>query len=219
MVVTLHGPRYSVYVRIARLTLAEKGVPYDQVEFDVFDPDDIPADYLDLHPFTRVPALEHDGFRLYETQAITRYIDEAFEGPALQPRDPRARARVNQTVALLDNYAYWPWVRTISVQRAEDSRAPNGESGGAPDEKAIAAAVAEAKTGLAALARLHDGQDYLAGAALSLADLHAVPMFDYFLTTGEGQRLLAPHAGLAAWWARMQERPSFHDTRPDSLRG
>ena len=214
MAVILHGPRYSVYVRIARLTLAEKGVPYEQVEFDVFDPEDIPAGYRDLHPFTRVPALEHDGFRLYETQAIARYIDEAFEGPALQPRDPRARARVNQTVALLDNYAYWPWVRTIYVQRAEGSRAHDG----APDEAAIAAAVGEAETGMAALARLHDGQDHLAGPALSLADLHAIPMFDYFLATEEGRRLLAPHAGLAAWWDRMRERPSFHDTRPDSLR-
>lgn len=215
MPVTLHGPRYSVYVRIARLTLAEKGVTHDLAEFDVFDPDDIPAGYRDLHPFTRVPALDHDGFRLYETQAITRYIDEAFAGPALQPSVPKARARVNQTVALLDNYAYWPWVRVIYVQRAEGSQAHDGE----PDEAAISAAVAQAETGLAALARLHDAQAHLAGPDLTLADLHAIPIFDYFLATADGQRLLEPHKDLAAWWARMQDLPAFHDTRPDSLRG
>ena len=52
---------------------------------NVFAPDGIPAWYTDLHPFGRMPAFEHDGFRLFETAAISRYVDEAFAGPALQP--------------------------------------------------------------------------------------------------------------------------------------
>ena len=80
----LHGYRYSVYLRIAAMTLIEKGVAWTHVEVDPFD-EPIPQSYLALNPFGRVPTLVHDGFVLYETTAITRYIDEAFPGPSLQP--------------------------------------------------------------------------------------------------------------------------------------
>src|SRR5215813_12750025 len=92
----LFGAAYSVYVRAARLALEEKRVAYRLVEVDIFAAGGAPADYLERHPFKRIPALEHDGFRLYETGAITRYVDDACAGPSLMPPTPRARARANQ---------------------------------------------------------------------------------------------------------------------------
>jgi len=89
--IVLHGYRYSVYLRIVGMVLVEKGVSYSRVEVNPFALD-MPKQYLDLHPFRRVPTLVHDDFVLYETQAITRYIDEAFAGPAFQPVQPRQRA-------------------------------------------------------------------------------------------------------------------------------
>jgi len=115
MALTLHGYRPSVYTRVARLALTEKGVVYDQAEVNPFAPDP-PAGYLALHPFNRVPTLVHDGFVLYETGAITRYVDRAFAGPALQPADPRALARMDQIIGIVDAYAYWPLVRQVYVQ-------------------------------------------------------------------------------------------------------
>ena len=112
MSLVLHGYRYSVYLRIARLALAEKDVAYDRVEVNPFAPD-VPADYLALHPFGRVPALVHDGFALYETAAITRYIDRAFAGPALQPGTAQELARMDQIIAVVDAYGYWPMVRQV----------------------------------------------------------------------------------------------------------
>src|SRR4051794_14875256 len=94
------GADYSVYVRIVRLALAEKGVDYDLVPLDIFAEGGPPPDYLDRQPFARIPAFEHDGFALYETSAITRYIDEAFDGPALQPTDTIERARCNQLISI-----------------------------------------------------------------------------------------------------------------------
>src|SRR6185436_170699 len=73
----LFGADYSVYVRIVQLTLAAKGVHYDLVPVDIFSADGVPAWYREHHPFGRIPAFEHDGFRLFEATAITRYIDEA----------------------------------------------------------------------------------------------------------------------------------------------
>jgi glutathione S-transferase len=205
----LFGAPYSVYVRIVRLALAEKGVAYRLVEVDVFAPDGPPADYLaQRHPFGRIPAFEHDGFRLYETGAIARYVDEAFAGPKLQPTEPRARARMAQIVSLLDNYAYRTFVWDIFVERV---RAP--AQGRQADEARIAAAVPKAETCLAALAELMADGPYLAGPALSLADLHAVPMLIYFRLAAEGAALLRKVPALAAWLQLMERRPSVHATR------
>lgn len=74
--------------------LAEKGVAYDLEPVDVFAKDGPPQDYMARNPFGRIPAFEHDGFELFETDAIVHYIDEAFPGPGLQPEDIRSRARM-----------------------------------------------------------------------------------------------------------------------------
>src|SRR5690349_13824929 len=78
----LYGAAYNVYVRAVRLALAEKDVPYQMIEVDLGAEEGAPANYLHHHSFMRIPAFEHEGERLYEASAITRYIEEAFDGPA-----------------------------------------------------------------------------------------------------------------------------------------
>jgi glutathione S-transferase len=198
------GAAYSVYVRSVRLALEEKGVTYRLEEVDVFAPGGPPSGYLERHPFGRIPAFEHEGFRLYESGAIGRYVDEAFPGPALQPAEPKPRARMNQILGILDNYAYRTLVWDIFVERV---RAP--AQGRSPDERKIAAALPMADTCLDALAGLMGQRPYLVGHAPTLADLHATPMLAYFRLAPEGAALLKRHAGLEAWWRRMAERSSF----------
>jgi glutathione S-transferase len=112
MTVELYGYKYSVYAWIARLALHEKGVAYGWREVNPFA-EDVPADYLAMHPFKRVPVLVHGNFTVYETSAITRYVDEAFDGPPLQPVEPQQRARQQQIISVIDSYAYWPLVRQV----------------------------------------------------------------------------------------------------------
>jgi glutathione S-transferase len=203
----VYGRPFSVYVRIVRMTLAEKGIAYRLVEIDPFAPGGPPADYLERQPFGRIPAFEHDGFRLYEAGAISRYVDEAFQGPALQPREPKARARMSQAISILDSYAYRTLVWDIFVERV---RAP--QNGRAPDEARIAAALPKAETCLAALERLTDGA-WLAGSDFTLADIHAAPMFAYFRMAPEGLAIMAHHARLERWWRSIAARPSMIATR------
>lgn len=198
----LFGPAYSVYVRIAKIVLEEKGVDHDHVAFDVFNEDDWPADWLERHPFGQVPAFQHGDFRLYETRAVTRYIDEAFDGPALQPADAQGRARVEQAISVLDGHGYRPMVWGIYVERVS-----RGESGGS-DEEVIAEALPQAGACLAALADILGGSDFFGGAGFSLADAHAAPIFDYFVKAPEGRILLETLPALAAWWARVEARAS-----------
>jgi len=198
----LFGPSYSVYVRIVKIVLAEKGIGYDQVEFDVFAHNDWPADWPQRQPFGLVPAFEHDGFRLYETRAITHYVDEAFPGSALQPEGPQERARMEQAISVLDGQGYRPMVWGIYVERV--SRAKTGGS----DEATVTAALPRAERCLAALAEILGTQPYLAGAGFSLADAQAAPIFNYFTKAAEGRELLSAQPALQNWWQNLSARPS-----------
>jgi glutathione S-transferase len=202
------GAPYSVYVRVVRLALEEKGIDYELVPVDIFAADGPPAEHLARHPFGKIPAFEHAGFGLYETGAITRFVDEVFDGPALQPADPRNRARMNQIISILDSYAYRTLVWDIYVERV--SRPASGE---AADEERIAAALPKAEVCLFALSELMDEAPWLAGPTISLADLHAAPMFAAFRLAPEGKRLVGHHDRLGRWWDRVSARPSFLRTQ------
>src|SRR3954451_567518 len=116
MAVELYGYQYSVYSWIARFALEEKGADYRWIEINPFAPD-VPDSYLALHPFKRVPTLVHGNFHIYETGAISRYVDEAFPGPSLQPTDLCHRTRCNQFISIVDGYVYWPLVRQVFSHR------------------------------------------------------------------------------------------------------
>ncbi len=199
----VYGARYSVYVRSVLLALAEKGVAHDVVAVDIFAAGGPPAEHLARHPFGKIPAFEHDGFRLYETTAIARYVDEAFPGPALQPSDVRDRARMMQAIGILDSYAYRAWVWDIYVERV--SRPKRGQ---VSDEAKIAAALPKAETAASALEGILGDHPFLAGDRVSLADLHAAPMLGYVERAPEGAAMIARHVRLAAWWKGLSERRS-----------
>ncbi|TPI39253.1 glutathione S-transferase family protein [Mesorhizobium sp. B3-1-9] len=200
---TLYGADYSVYVRIARMALEEKGIGYELVPLDIFAAEGIPVWYLEHHPFGRIPAFEHDGFHLFETGAIARYVDEAFDGPALQPADVRGRARMGQIIGMLDAYGYRAMVWDVAVERLEKTPA---------NEALIASGLSQAETVLKVLTSLKAKGPWLLGDQLTLADLHAAPIIAYFLKVAEGRDLLARFADIRDWYARIAGRPSFTRT-------
>jgi glutathione S-transferase len=208
MALVLHGYRFSVYLRIARIVLAEKGLPYERVEVNPFAAD-VSKSYLDLHPFNRVPTLVDGDFVLYETNAIARYLDEAFDGPALQPRSPQDRARMAQIVSIIDSYGYVPMVRQVFSQRVFGPA-----TGRAPVEAIIAKGLDSSKRVLGALERLIARDGPIAGENWSLADFHLAPMMAYFATAPEGRDALAAHKRLSAWWSITSRRKSVIETDP-----
>lgn len=208
MTVELYGYQYSVYSWIARLALEEKGADYRWIEVNPFAPD-VPESYLALHPFKRVPTLVHDDFPIYETSAITRYVDEAFPGPGLQPPGPRQRARLNQFLSIIDSYVYWPLVRQVFSHRVFRPRLGR-PSDAAEVQKGLAAAPGV----LAALERLVADTEYLCGDGISLADIHLAPMIGYFAMAEEADALLKTQRKLSHWWTTMSARTAYRATRP-----
>jgi glutathione S-transferase len=173
------------------------------------------AEHLALQPFGRVPVLQHDGFVLYETQAILRYLDRVLPGVALTPTQPQSAARMDQAMNVNDWYLFPGVANIICFHRVVGPRL----MGLTPDEAAIEAAMPKARAVFAELARLLGAQQNFAGETVSLADLLLAPHLDFFSDTPEWAALGAPHANLVAWLARMQARPSMQATTWERVDG
>jgi glutathione S-transferase len=204
----VYGPARSTYVWSARLALAEKGVTHELI--------DVPfgavraEPHLSRQPFAKVPAFEHDGFALYETQAIMRYVDERFAGTPLQPEDVHEWSRMNQIIGIVDAYA-WPSIAgTILFNRVAVPR----RLGGVPDEAAIAGALPRARLCLSEIDRLMEDHRFLTGDHVSLADLMVIPLLYYFSNVPDGQAPMAEHPKLQKWVGHMETRQSFQVTKP-----
>ncbi len=205
----IYGPGFSTYVRSVRLALEEKGVPYHLEEINIMEGAHQSPEHRARHPFAKVPAFEHDGFELYETMAILRYVDDTFDGPSLQPDEPRARARMTQVLSIMTAYAYPSCIGACVVQRLVVPL-----TGGTPDEDVVAEAVPLATTSVEALEALIDGNEFFAGDKLSLADLHVAPVYDYFSQTPEGKTALGGTPNLRRWWDGISQRESVQKTKP-----
>src|SRR4029077_18441486 len=143
----VYGPAASTYVWRARLALSEKGVTHELVDVPFGAPREEP--HRARQPFAKVPAFEHDGFVLYETQAIIRYVDERFAGTPLQPEDVHQWSRMNQIIGIVDAYV-WPSIAgTILLNRVLVPRLLDGP----PDEAAIEAALPRARLCLSEIDR------------------------------------------------------------------
>ena len=206
----VYGAAMSPYVWSVRLALAEKGVAHELVSVE---PSEFRSEpHLSRHPFGRIPAFEHDGFALYETQAIMRYVDEAFAAAALQPIELHPFSRMNQIMGIVDAYLAPSLVGGVLFPRIVAPRV------GLPtDEAKVEASLPQVRLCLGEIARLADGQEFLAGEMLSLADLLAAPPLVYFKKFPEGQTQLSELPALAAWLGRMEERQSLNVTRPPGV--
>ena len=206
----VHGVPGSPYVRAALLTLEEKDAEYELAAMALGTLKQEP--HLSRHPFGRIPAFEHDGWMLYETQAIMRYVDAVAPGPRLQPEEPRAAARMNQLMGITD----WYVMRQVSMPITRN-RVVAPRFNRPVDEDAVAKAIPDARNCVAEIGRLLDGHTWMAGEALSLADLLLAPHLSMFAEAPEGAQILQEHENLRGWLARIEARPSMEATSWDRL--
>jgi glutathione S-transferase len=191
--------------------LKEKGANY---RLQVMSPAEMKtAEHLAMHPFGRIPIFEHGDFRLYETQAIVRYVDEIFANPPLTPGDPQARARMNQVIGVIEWYFFPKAAAPIAFNRIIGPRLLGLPS----DEAAIAEAMPMARTCFAEFDRLLADQPYFSGDSVSLADIILAAQLDLFAECAEGRQLIEETSGLPGWRARMLSRPSFVATQPPQI--
>ncbi|MCZ4279885.1 glutathione S-transferase family protein [Kiloniella laminariae] len=204
----VYGADFSVYVQAVRLTLAEKGIPHRLVPINPFENKGLDPEYLALHPFARVPAFDDGQIQLYESDAIARYIDDAYPGPLLIPPRPEDRARANQLLSILNSYAYPNWIGGLYEEEISKP-----DEGLAPDQATIAAALPLARTALIEIIRLRQETPgaYLAGETPSLPDFFCAPMYHLLMHTPTGKKLLVENPGLQNWWQLLQQRETIRE--------
>ena len=202
--VILHGFPPSTYTWTARLICEEKGVPHDLEAIEFGSPA-----HLALHPYGKIPIMEHGDFRLYETIAIGRYIDAVFDGPALQSSDVKERAEMDKWVNAISDYWYGVFIRKLVFNRlVRPSR-------GLPVvESEVEEAVPLVDGYLALAEEALTKHEFLAGANLTFADLFLAPILFHTAVTEEGKQALAKAPKVSAWLQKMQARPSVAATMP-----
>lgn len=201
---TVHGTPVSTYVRTVRLLLEEAGADYTLQEVGIFNGDNDSAAYRAKNPFGKVPTLEADGTLIYETTAITDYLNTVVADHKFTPSEPMLKARMLQIMSIVDSYLYTPAIGTIVIQRLIVP-----DQGGQPDEAAVKQAIAPAKTALEAIEAIAASNPYLLGRAVTIADFYLAPIFVYLAQTPEFDAVTAATPKLRAWWTQISQRPQL----------
>jgi glutathione S-transferase len=197
----LHYHPLSTFSRRVRIALIEKNIPADLVEVDMVARAHRSPAYLALNPYGRVPTLEEDGFTLYESTAILEYLEATHPQPPLLPEDARARALVSMHMKLCDLQLTRQTGMIIFPKRFLPKERW--------DEKAMAQAKKEIEKHLEILESQLGGKEYLVGDRYTLIEVCYTPFVEFFSLLE-----VTPPPAVAAWTARMLQRPSAQATKP-----
>jgi len=195
--IQLYGHPMSTCTRKVLTVLAETKTPFELQVVDFGKGEHKKPPHLARQPFGQVPAIDDDGFALYESRAIVRYINEKAGG-ALVPEDPKARARMEQWISI-ESANFTPHAMKFIYEHV--FKRPQ-------DAATLEAAGAGLATALGAMdARLAESP-FLAGETFSLADVCFMPYFAYAMGT-PAKDAIAKHPHVLAWWNKVSERPSW----------
>jgi len=206
----------SNWVRAARIACEEKGVAYDLTTNGMTAFMDIKSDkHLALHPFGRIPAMRDGDVVLFETAAISRYVDGMFDGPALVPDDVLESARMEQWISAMIDYVSRPIMGRCVVQYL----LPAITGGGTVDRATIDAAIPDIRNVLAILNRALAKGPFLHGKTPYIDDFILMPMLDALVAVApEGPGLLVQAPNVARQRDAFQARPSYAATMPEMMR-
>lgn len=198
---TIHGRTNSSNVQKVLWALRELDVPFERRDaggaFGVVDT----PEYKAMNPNSRVPTMEEDGFVLWESNAIVRYLAGRHGAGTLCPEDPQVRADADRwmdwqqtTVAPQITPIFWNLVRT-----PEPDRDP--------------AAIEAGRLGMIPLMQIMDrhlsASSFMVGDRLTMADIPLGVMTYRWLTLIDDRPAMA---NLEGWYARICERPAFRTT-------
>ena len=188
----------SLKVRIA---LLEKGLAFESVVIDLTKKEQKDPEYLKIHPFGQVPALDDDGFIVYDSTVINEYLEDEYPHPPLLPANSEDRARARLMEDYRDNRVNPHFVTLIHEYRK-------------PEEERDAALIREAYGNIGAafavVERQLQGREYLAG-SFSLADIAFMP--DIGLLERFDAPLDPDFTNVAAWIQRLRTRSSYSATK------
>lgn len=196
MIKLYHSPP-STNSRKVRIALIEKGLEFERVLIDLSKREQKNPAYLKIHPFGQVPALDDEGFILYDSTVINEYLEDEYPYPSLLPEDSEGRARARLMEDFRDTHFNPRFVEII-----HETRKPEGQR----DPKVIEQAKAEIMKCFDRTEKELEGQEYLAG-TFSLADIAFMANFD--LLERFNIAVDPKYKNTLTWIARLKSRPSY----------
>lgn len=194
------GDIQSTRTRKVLMAARETSTPFRMVNVNLALHEHKRTEHLKVHPFARVPAIDDDGFVLYECRAICRYLNERSRGTLL-PVDVRARGRVEQWASIeSEEFSphVMPHVFTHLLNIPVDGNTLNRS------HKALALTLDVMNTSLE-----HDS--YLSGPDFTLGDLFFMPYMEYALLTPLSS-LIHKHDNVMRWWSNISKRDTWQAT-------
>ena len=204
--IIFYGTPQSTYVRTVRLLLAEAKIDYNLKDVGIFNGDNETEEYLAKNPFGKVPTVQVDGITIYETAAITYYINEGIAGGKFAPPDLLMQTKMRQIMAIIDNYLYPPAVGTIVIQNLIVP-----QQGGDIDREAVEKAIVPTMKALEAIEDLFVGDPFLVGSMISIADFYLIPIFVYLEQTPEFEAVTSHVPKLKKWWDEVKNLSSVKE--------
>ena len=198
----IYGHPLSTCTRKVLTILAEKGVTPDLEIVDFTKGEHKQDTHLAFQPFGQLPAIEDDGFVLYESRAIMRYLDEKLPGTSFTPKDAKKRALMEQWISVeMSNFT--PPAMKVIFQRVFHPM-----FGKSVDEDVVAAGRADVAKVVAVMETQLGKTAYLVGEEPTLADLTFLPYVEYLFAANCGD-LITSSPNVSRWWTAMGNRPSW----------
>ncbi|PKC03019.1 glutathione S-transferase [Rhizophagus irregularis] len=205
MTIQLTGYSISAYCLVLLHVLKELGLSYEFTQPNSFEEIKTPEYLATKHPFGKIPSLNDDGFQIYETRAIARYLVKKYQGTksstVLIPSDVQKAALVEQFISVEISYYTQPLGKLVGQLVFAKRR------GNEPDLKIVNEAREELEKVLDVYEKLLEGKDYLTG-EFSLADLLHIPLTNYAIKAGEND-LWNKRPNVSRWWKNISERESW----------
>ncbi|KAH6708726.1 glutathione S-transferase [Leptodontidium sp. MPI-SDFR-AT-0119] len=202
---TLYGARGSTNTDRVRLTLAEGGfTDYELVLLNLQKGEQKSEENMKRHPWGKVPVITFpEGFTLYESRAICKYLAKKYSFPLLPPdTDVEAAALFDQAESAELLYFADPAGKIAFEKFAKKFM-------GLPaDEAVVAGALKSVEAFFDVAERLLQQKDYMAGKDFSLADIYYIPLIQRLFACGYGNVVLSRKA-VSAWWDRCINRPAI----------
>jgi glutathione S-transferase len=195
--IKLYGSPFSTCTRKVLATLVETKTPYEFTVVDFAKGEHKQQPHLSRQPFGQVPAIDDDGFALYESRAICRYLSEKADS-ALTPRNPQQRAKMEQ----------WLSVETSNFTPHAMKFIYNDIFKRPQEPAVLEAANAGLEHCLKVVSETLNGSTYLVGDQFTLADIGFMPYVEYLMSIPASETL-KKYPAFIAWWGRVSERPSW----------
>ncbi|MEW6440274.1 MAG: glutathione S-transferase family protein [bacterium] len=186
------------------------GLAYEYKEVNLAKGENRAEAHRKLHPAGKVPVIDDDGFVLFESNAIVRYLAEKA-GSALYPSEPRQRALANQWTDFASQHV----ATALSQVLFNRVFAPFLKM--EVNERSITDGLELLKRFLPVVESRLKGTRYLAGSDLTLADLALLSALD---PVEVAQVDLAPYPSIEKWRKDLQSRDFYtkcHKSYGDAL--